>query len=216
MNVRLTEKQKILLRILGMTAVVYLVFKYLIPLIIPFLIAILLSVPIRPAARFFYKKFRIPIGVSAGVLLALTITLAGGLLFWLVKSGLSQLALFSRRLPQIWEDCCDWFMNCCRQVESYLKLEDGSISDSLVRLTNLGEEGLGGKTLSGLLPDVMNTSVQGIKTVIEWLVAVFVTIGATLITTTQLEEIKKARDRSPFRSEINHVIHILFRVGAAY
>ena len=216
MNVRLTEKQKILLRVLGMTAVVYLVFKYLIPLIIPFLIAILLSIPIRPAARYIYKKFHIPIGVSAGILLALTITLAGGLLFWVVKSGLSQLTLLTQRLPQIWEDCCDWFMDCCRQVDSYLKLEDGTISDSLARMTDLGEEGLGGKTLSGLLPGVMNTSVQGIKAVVEGLVAVFVTIGATLITTTQLEEIKKARDRSPFRDEINHVLHTLSRVGLAY
>lgn len=216
MNIRLTEKQKILLRTAGMTAAVYLVFKYLIPLIIPFLIAMLLSMPIRPAARFFYKKFHIPIGVAAGILLAVILGLAGGLIFWVLKSGLEQLSLLSRQLPQMWRDCCDWFMDCCRQVESFLKLESGTISNSLARITDLGEEGLGGKTLSGLLPGVMNTSVQGIKAVIEILVAVFVTIGATLITTTQLEEIKRARDRSVFRNEINHVLDTLSCVGSAY
>ena len=216
MNIQLTEKQKILLRTAGMTTAVYLTFKYLIPLIIPFLIAILVSMPIRPAARYFYKKFHIPIGAAAGILLAVILLSAGGLVFWVVKSGLEQLALLTRQLPDIWEDCCNWFMDCCRQVESYLKLEDGTISDSLARFADLGEEGLGGKTLSGLLPGVMNTSVQGIKAVIEVLVTVFVTIGATLITTTQLEEIKKARDRSAFRSEINHVLDTLARVGSAY
>ena len=59
MEFRLTEKQKILLRTAGMTAAVYLVFKYLLPLLLPFLIAVLLSIPIRPIARFFYKKLQV-------------------------------------------------------------------------------------------------------------------------------------------------------------
>lgn len=216
MNINLTEKQKILLRTAGMTAAVYLVFKYLIPLLIPFLIAILLSIPIRPMARFFYRTFHIPIGVSAGVLLALLGAVLAGGLFWLGKSTLEQLALLWERIPGWWQDCCNWLLDCCDQMEQGLQLSRGTIRSQVVRLTDMGEDGLGAKTLAGVMDGLMSTSFQGIRIVIELLVTVFVTIGATLITTTQLEEIKRAIDRSRFREEISRVTKTLARVGAAY
>ena len=216
MGVELTKKQKILLRMAGMTAVVYLVFKYLIPLIIPFLIAVLLSIPIRPMARFFYKKLHIPIGAAAGLLLVLFGAAAGLLLVWLGRGAVSQLALLSDKLPGLWEEVCQWLFDCCDQVERGLHLSRGAISGSVVRLTDMSENGLGAKTLSGLLDGLMNASFQWVKLLIEALATIFITIGATLITTTQLEEIKKARDRSLFREEINRILTTLSRVGAAY
>lgn len=216
MDVHLSEKQKIVLRTAGMTAAVYLVFKYLIPLLIPFLIAILLSIPIRPAARFFYKKLHIPISVAAGVLLALLCVALGGLLFWVGKTALEQLTRLSGHLPVMWEACCDWLFDCCAQMEQSMRLSRGTISGHLVRFADMSEDGLGMKTLSGLLDGVMNRSFHGLQTVIQVIVTVFVTISATLVTTTQLEEIKKARDRSLFRNEMNRVTDTLARVGAAY
>lgn len=216
MNVHLTEKQKILLRTAGMTAVVYLVFKYLIPLLIPFLIAMVLSVPIRPAARFLYKKLHIPIGVAAGILLALLGAVLGGFLFWIGRAAWEQLVLLSGQLPGLWEQLCSWFFDCCDRMEQGLRLEQGSISGQLARLTDMGEDGLGMDALSGLAGGMMNRSFQGIQALIQVLVTVFVTIGATLVTTTQLEEIKKARDRSLFREEINRITDTLARVGTAY
>ncbi len=216
MEFRLTEKQKILLRTAGMTAAVYLVFKYLLPLLLPFLIAVLLSIPIRPIARFFYKKLHIPIGLAAGVVLAVFGALLGGLFFWLGKSVLEQLILFSGKLPGIWEDCSEWFSQCCTQLEEGLSLSRGTISGPLARMTDLSGDGPGADTLSGIIDGLMNTSLSGVKVAVEVLVTFFITIGATLITTTQLEEIKKARDRSLFREEINRVLRTLSKVGTAY
>lgn len=216
MGLRLTEKQKILLRTAGMTAAVYLVFKYLIPLLFPFLVAVLLSIPMRPLARFFYKKMHIPMGLAAALVLAVLGSCLGVVLFWLGRNALEQLILFSGKLPGLWEDCCDWLFDCCRQMEQGLHLSRGTISSQLVRFTDLSTDGLGTKALSGFLDGVMNTSFQGVKLLVEALVTVFITIGATLITTTQLEEIKKARDRSLFREEINRITGTLSRVGAAY
>ena len=216
MNINLTEKQKILLRAAGMTAAVYLVFKYLIPLLIPFLIAILLSIPIRPLARFFYRKFHVPIGVSSGILLALLGAFIAGGLFWLGKSALEQLSLLWRHVPSWWQGCCDWLLDCCDQMEQGLQLRRGTIRSQVLRFTDMGEGGLGEKALAGVMDGIMNTSFQGIRMVIELLVTVFVTIGATLITTTQLEEIKRAIDRSRFREEICRITKTLARVGTAY
>ena len=216
MNINLTEKQKILLRTAGMTAAVYLVFKYLIPLLIPFLIAILLSIPIRPLARFFYRKFHVPIGVSSGILLALLGAFIAGGLFWLGKSALEQLSLLWRHVPSWWQGCCDWLLDCCDQMEQGLQLSRGTIRSQVVRFTDMGEGGLGAKALAGVMDGIMSTSFQGIRIVIELLVTVFVTIGATLITTTQLEEMKRAIDRSRFREEICRITKTLARVGAAY
>ncbi|MCI8400860.1 MAG: AI-2E family transporter [Lachnospiraceae bacterium] len=216
MDLHLTRKQEMLLRTAGMTLAVYLIFKYLLPLFLPFLAAILLSIPIRPAARFFYKKLHVPIGLAAGVLLALLCGVLALLLYWLGKSALDQLILLSGQLPDLWSACCDWLLDCCSQVEQGLRLSRGTISAQMIRFTDMGADGLGMKTLSGFLDGLMNTSFQGVRVAAELLVTVFVTIGATLITTTQLEELKRARDRSVFREEIVRITGILARVGAAY
>ncbi|KIR02325.1 hypothetical protein P261_01140 [Lachnospiraceae bacterium TWA4] len=53
----LTEKQlKKILKGIGITAAVYLIFKYLLSLVVPFLFAFLLSVLLKPAVAFIHNK----------------------------------------------------------------------------------------------------------------------------------------------------------------
>lgn len=216
MERHLTEKQKVLLRILGMTILIYVVFKYMIPLLIPFLIAALLSIPMRPAARFLYKRFHIPMGMAAGIVLAAIGAGLGGVLFWLGKIIAEQLAQLAGQLPLLWQDCCDWLFGCCSRIEEGLQLNQGAITEQVTRFTDMDGDGLGSKALAGMLDGAMTGSFQGIKVLFQIIVTVFITIGATLITTTQLEEIKRAIDRSLFREEIHRVTGILGNVGRAY
>lgn len=62
----LTEKQKFVLHTAIWITVLYLVFRYLIPLLLPFLVAVLLAKLIRPVVRFLHKAFRIPMGWGRG------------------------------------------------------------------------------------------------------------------------------------------------------
>ncbi len=235
MPIRLTDKQTILLRTLTLTAVIYLVFKYLIPLILPFLVAILLSIPIRPAARFLYKKLHIPMGVAAGLVLAVGLGVVGVGFFFLGRMATEQLLRLGQQLPTLWQSGCDWLWDCCGQMEQSLGLEEGAITMQLDRMmVGLGGGGADGiqvgemdgsaarwgTILADNLSTVVGSSLQGAiavgKALISVLVTILITIGATLITTTQLEELKRALDHSLFRKEICQVLAMLSRVGTAY
>jgi len=67
---------------------------------------------------------------------------------------------------------------------------------------------------------VVGSSIQGAliagKAALSFLVTFFITIGATVMTTIQLEEIRCVLDRSVFRREIQQMIRTITRVGTAY
>ena len=68
MNRRMTEKQKKALLATGITAAVYVSFKYILPLVIPFLLAYWTALLVRPGARFLHKKLWIGESVWAALL----------------------------------------------------------------------------------------------------------------------------------------------------
>lgn len=226
----LTEKQKLVIRGALIAAVIYLVFRYLIPLVLPFLIAVALSLPIRPAARWIYRRFRIPIGVSAGIMLALVVALLGSAGYFLGKLLWQQVTMVWEKLPAIWQTCCQAVYDGCSQVERAWKLEQGTVSYQVMSWIGatadtagnqeiiMSEEAakLWSERLGQLVGGALNGSLQGLQTCVKGLVAILVTIGATLISATQLEEMKKARDRSPFRENINQVTEVLRQVFCAY
>ena len=246
MPIRLTYKQSLLLRTAAMTVIIYLTFKYLIPLLLPFLIAALLSIPIRPAAWFLYKKFRIPMGVAAIIVLVCMLGVLGVGLSFLGRVIVEQLVRLGEQLPSLWDDCLRWLWAQCDQVEQSLHWEQGTIQAQLSSIMGLeGNAGglvrwkeggqaagqttvqfpgqisgeISGQILS-FLGDILGTSLQGavsaVKMAVSLLVTLFITIGATIITTTQMKEIKRCLDRSVFRREIRQIIDTLTRVGTAY
>ena len=219
----LTEKQTYMLRIIVTTAVIYLAFRYLLPLLLPFVAAFFLALLIRPAVRFLHKMFYIPMGIGAGVVLVvvLAIVIAAG--YSVGRMVTAQLIQLGRQLPRVWEDFSRWLWTCCGQMEETLQLQEGTITlridQWLGGLVSQGHPGEGG-TEAGSLWGIIETSLQGatgfLRLLISILVTFFVTIGATLITSSQLESLRRSMDLSPFGQEIRQICDILARVGVAY
>jgi len=216
----LSEKQKLVLHTVIWLVALYLVFRYLIPLILPFLVAILLSKLIRPMVRFLHKMFRIPMGWGAGVVLTGSLVVLLVIGCFLGKMAMEQLVRLGQKLPEIWNQCCEWLWACGKQAEMYLGLPVGTMTKQLGRIT---EEDLFVR-MESVLTDhasaVVGSSIQGAliagKAALSFLVTFFITIGATVMTTIQLEEIRCVLDRSVFRREIQQMIRTITRVGTAY
>ena len=211
MPIQLTQKQSIFLRAIVLTAVVYLVFQYLLPLMLPFIVAWLLALLIRPAVRFLYKKFRIPMGIGAGLVLAVVLAALVAVGYYVGLLAVDQLIQLGQQLPVWWEQIGQWLWDCCGQVEESLHLADGAITEGVQRM--MAEEG---ESLMTLVENSIQGAAGLLKGLVSGIVVIFVTIGATLITTTQLEEIRKAGDRSLLGQEIRRVGDTLARVGVAY
>lgn len=221
MPIHLTHKQTLILRT-GMTAlVIYLIFQYLLPLVLPFLVALLLALLIRPVAQWMCKMLHIPLGICAGIVLVAILAGVGLAGYFLGRLAAEQLVRLGQRLPILWEQARLWVWNGCEELEDALHLADGTIRSPLSRLIeNADRTGEAGAVAVDQMTSLAATSFQGamglLRGLVSLIVVVFVTIGATLITTTQLESLRQAVDRSLFRQEIRLVTDVLARVGVAY
>ena len=107
MNDKTLERKTFILNVLYFTlaaAILYFCVKYALGWVLPFLIALLVSMLLRPVIRFLAKKFRVPQKLSALILVLLFYTVVGFLLFLVI----AKLVLISRdifsNIPQMYDD----------------------------------------------------------------------------------------------------------------
>ncbi|MBQ9098361.1 MAG: sporulation integral membrane protein YtvI [Clostridia bacterium] len=75
----------VVITVLGGLGLVYLVGRYLVALLLPFLLAFLLAVLTRPAVRWLSARTRVPCGVLAALVTLLALIGVGGLCYFLVS-----------------------------------------------------------------------------------------------------------------------------------
>ena len=140
------KKLKKVLLILGITGAVYGGFRYLLPLVIPFLLAYATAVWLRPSVRFLErrlkwnlrgKEFCVPgwlIGAAELLLLFAGIIflfyLGGRMFFAQIRSFISQIPLWANRLEE-------WVTAVCLRLEAALGFSAGFLSE---RVGSVAEE----------------------------------------------------------------------------
>lgn len=128
----LVSRKKVLL-ILGITAGVYFSLKYLLPLVIPFLFALILSRMMAPAVRWLRKKYNMKPGVSASLLLLL----GGVILFFLMKYFgsmlVQQIQKLSLYLPFYTKKITIFIKESCSHLEEGMNMEQGRIYPALAK-----------------------------------------------------------------------------------
>jgi sporulation integral membrane protein YtvI len=230
MEWHLTDKQNILIRMILLSAGIFLVFRFLVPLVLPFLIAGALSIPIGKAAGWVHHRWKIPTGISAIFLLAAAIGGIGGIFYFLGKQVWQQVSMVWENLPSLWQKGCRLLYDGCCRMERAWQLNSGSISNPVMSWIGMAGTGTDGKSgtvlqeetaiwkepLENFLSTIMNGSVQGAQAVFQGMVGVLITVGATFLSVIQSGEWKKAREQSPFREEIDRVLKVLHQVFLAY
>jgi sporulation integral membrane protein YtvI len=230
MEWHLTDKQNILIRMILLSAGIFLVFRFLVPLVLPFLIAGALSIPIGKAAGWVHHRWKIPTGISAIFLLAAAIGGIGGIFYFLGKQVWQQVSMVWENLPSLWQKGCRLLYDGCCRMERAWQLNSGSISNPVMSWIGMAGNGADGKSgavlqeetaiwkepLENFLSTIMNGSVQGAQAVFQGMVGVLITVGATFLSVIQSGEWKKAREQSPFREEIDRVLKVLRQVFLAY
>ena len=112
--------------LLGIVLLVYLCFRYLLPVFLPFLIAWLLAVLLYRPAHWLQRKFRIPTTCSAiaGILLFLATLGIGG--FFLLRTLLNQLIHLIRQFPAYQLILTERYQSFCTGCDRFLRLDGGS------------------------------------------------------------------------------------------
>ena len=215
------KKLKKVLLILGITGAVYGGFRYLLPLVIPFLLAYATAVWLRPSVRFLErrlkwnlrgKEFCVPgwlIGAAELLLLFAGIIflfyLGGRMFFAQIRSFISQVPLWANRLEE-------WVTAACLRLEAAFGFSAGFLSD---RVGSVAEE-LMEAARTATMPALMDQSVQAVGKLAGGLVFFFIYFIAVILCLQEMEELRERKSRSVFHRELSLLGRRLVAVGNAW
>lgn len=206
------RKQKKILRLTGITIGVYLTFRYLLPVVIPFLLAAVLAYYLRRPYIWLHRKLRLPKSVAATLITtAFTGVLATACVF-LVREVIYQAGSLVENIPGYVDRADTWMRDVCEQCEKILKLEDGEVFDWLSAQWNSGLAEIGSQLMAGLV----GNSVALVNWTVKLGTGLVVIFLATVLTLMSWEKIGKAAASSPFCEEIFTLKNKLVHAGTAY
>ena len=215
------RKLKKMILILGITGAVYAGFQYLLPLVIPFLLAYGVALWLRPSVRyleriFTWKIFGRRIGIPAAVIGGgeLVLIFATVILFLYVCGNrlLLQVEQFVTMLPQwlVWLD--QKLTGICRGLEAVLGLK----ADYLVILVRDMIRELGEILRQSSMPVIMSNSMTVFTWLAEALIFCIIFFISVLMFLQEMDEIRERKNRSMFHREFALIGKRLVNVGSAW
>lgn len=215
------EKLKKIILIIGVTGGIYLFFKYILPLVIPFFIAGVIATLIYPSAYLLStrlsfnvreRQIKMPVCLI-GILELLLFLTAVGIWLWaggqrLYREG----RLLLTRLPEWLEHVDVWLTGLCYNIEETFELQTGV----LVHICRDMIRGLATKLKDGIMPYLMSNSVSIFSIMVGSGVLLIIMILAVALFLQEMPEIRKWCRRSPFRSELRLIRDRLALLGKVY
>ncbi len=218
---RENRKLRKCMKILGVTAAVYAVFRYLLPLVAPFVFAWLTALMLKPLAYRLSGALRvqwrgrsvgIPVGAAGLLELAVLIGVGGTLIYAGGRRLCQQAVMLTDRFPWWVEQLDRHLTAACRQVEGALSLK----RDTIVCAARDMIRSLAGTVKHGVMPYVMGNSVNLARIcVCCCVIAVLYMIGVMLF----LQEMDGWRERmeeSVYQEEFCRIKKLLCAVSNAY
>ncbi len=214
-------KAKKILRGALATGAVYLVFTYLLPLVMPFLLAWVTALCLKPSADYVSGKLKITVGkrtlrIPAGVVGALELVVLAALLVLLLciagRSIGQQASLFAQRFPR-WIDSLDHFLTgICHNMEEVFSLRRGVV----VRMAQDMLRDLGRAARQGIMPYLMGNSMFVLGCCIAACVIVVLYVIAVMLFIQEQDDWVQRMRQSAFWPEFARVGRVLKLVGHAY
>lgn len=219
--VKPVKKLKKILLIMGITGAVYGGFRYLLPLVIPFLLAYAAALWMRPSVRFIETRFcfrflgkerRLPVWLIGGA----ELLLFSALLFWGLYLGgkqlFSEMRLFFERFPDwlLWLD--EWLTGICLRAEEALGLKEGRLVGFAGDMVGSLKEAARQSTM----PLLMTNSMAILKKAAEALVFLVIFFVAALLCLQEMDDLREKKSRSTFHREFSLMGRRLVTVGNAW
>ena len=215
------KKLKKLIFTAGITFGVYAVFRYLLPLVIPFFIALGLAALLKPwvdrirkklSISLMGRKFQLPAGLVGGVLLLALGCLLGIGLYLGISKLLKEARLLLEDLPRLIREADGILTGWCRRSEEVLRLPEGQMTE----LLRDGFRNLGSYTASWIMPFLMGSSREWLQAAAKFFVFLVVVYFGTVLALQEGDQIRAYFRKSVFCREYQEMGRILKVVGAAY
>ena len=201
-----------LLKIAVITALVYLVFHYLLGLVFPFLIAYGIAVLLNPLLEKINRHWRIKRGILSALLVLLVFAVAGGLL------GMAGYALISqtKKLVQNYDSVAAqgtqvWNL-CCQRVEELCGIQNGYVERCVSSYVPM----LWQKCRTDVVPKLMNYSIGYVKGFLVGFTIFIVIMVSTILILADYPNIRKKAVEHPIGNLIYRIGRNMKKAGGTY
>lgn len=206
------ERYVRLYKIIGVTAGVYLAFRYALPLFAPFIAAYLLAGVVRPAVLFLRRRLHIPMSVGGAVMLLLLFGALGTGLFFLGKLFVQQIVLFIENYAGYRASFLSAADRLCRCADGWFSLEQGTMEG----LLHTGLSRISENVNDKVLPEMSKQSVIILRAVACGAACCIIAFVAALLLLSDREKYAKGYRNSAFYKEVQQVLGRLSAAGVAY
>lgn len=215
------KKLKKIILIVGITGAVYGSFRYLLPLVVPFLFAYGLALLLRPSSSWLARRCRvkvrgkyygIPVGVIGAAELTVILTLLLTGLYFGGRKLCIEACLLIDHIPEWTRSLDRWLTGVCHDMEAVLYLRE----NVLVILMREMLRGLMVSLRDAAMPYLMVNSVSLFRFGIQVTVISVVLLVAVALSIQEMERWKERCRLSVFQREFTLIARRLANVGDAY
>jgi sporulation integral membrane protein YtvI len=207
-----SKKAKYLLKLLGITGVVYLSFRYLLPLVILFILAYICARGMQPVLNWCRRKMHIPKKLMAPILLILFLVILFGFLGVLSVALAEQITDLVYSLPRyknLWYDKMEAVCNYCDGIFGMVKGNSLKFMEDVLKQTS-------DMTLGRVVPAVAGIAGKALLVIFKTLMGVFIFFVTVLMFLSDRKKIRKAYKSFPLRRQVQPVLSELKRNGLIY
>ena len=216
-----SKKLRKMILIVGVTGAVYVCLKYLLPLVIPFLLAYGIALLLRPSAGWLAKRCRvkirgkyigIPIGVIGIAELLVIMGILGTGLYFGGRKLYAEAGMLMEQIP-LWIESLDrWLTGVCHQMEVILCLKRGC----LVLLAREMLIGLVNSVKNTAMPYLMINSMTIFRGFIEITVIWVILVIGVMLSLQEMDTWRTRWSRSVFHGEFEMIRQRLGVVANAF
>lgn len=205
------RQNKILWKKIEIIAAVYLGMKYLVPLVIPFLLAGLLVCWSWPLLRWIKKHLHIkPPYVMAVLLVLAAVFIVTG--FYTAVRELGILAVRVGADMETWGQMEEFLYDCCDNVSEFFHVEGSGIRIFVADQLNIFRD----QARQNILPGAFDGSWQFLKGAGSWVAALLVSGISVLLLSADFEEIKEMGKKYPLYEKAVVFVRGMLRVVGGY
>jgi sporulation integral membrane protein YtvI len=194
------------------TAGVYLGFRYLLPLVFPFLVSYFLAWIIKPVAESLYHRFKIPRIIGGSFSLILLVAVFGTAFYMLIRVLIRQTFELVKNIPVYLNIIADKLDVICRHCDGLVGLNFGTIrsivDENIIVTVNMVK--------SNIMPKITKHSISFTVDFITFIGIVLIILVAAVLIVKELPEFHKRFDNNSLYKDIHKVTAKLADAGTAY
>ena len=191
---------------------VYLSFRYLLGLVLPFLAAYFLAWLIRPVTETLYRRLRLPRILGGTIALLLLFAVFGTSICLLVKILLKQAIAFIRNLPIYLSMIANKLDRICKGYDELFGLEDGTlramVDDNLIQTVN--------RAKSNLMPKLTEQTISITVGIVAFLGVLLIIFVAAVLIGKELPGFQEKYNNHNLYKDFHRITEKLSEAGIAY